>query len=140
MRLDVVSPQGIAYTAEVAKLAVPGADGQLTILPHHAPLFAKLIDGELKILPEAANKPLPIYMAIGGGFIEVSRSKTIILVTRAVRQDELDEKEITAAVEKAQKLIKQAPTDKDRQYAAQLLHARLTDLKVLRRKPRPVRA
>jgi F-type H+-transporting ATPase subunit epsilon len=132
MQLDVVSPQGKAYSEEIAKVSVPGADGQLTILPDHTSLFAKLVDGELKIT--AIKKEEIIYMAIGGGFIEVKDNNIVVLVTRAVHQDELDEKEISEAIKKAERLIKEAPTDKDRQAAASLLHARLTDLKIIRRR------
>ena len=134
MQLDVVSPQGKAYSEEITKATVPGSDGQLTILPNHTQLFTKLIDGELKI--HAKNSKESLYMAIGGGFLEVIDNKAVVLVTRAVRQDELDEKEITQAIQSAKKLIKEAPSDKDRLAAASLLHARLTDLKVLRRRKR----
>lgn len=103
MKLDVISPEKVAYSDKIKQITVPGADGLLTILPKHAPLLVKLIEGELKV---ASLDGKPFYMAIGGGFLEVKRDNISILVTRAVRQEELDEKEILKAKKQAEKALK----------------------------------
>lgn len=133
IQLSVISPQRVAYSAEIVQVTVPGADGQLTILPQHTPLFAQLVEGELKVIPKEDE---PLYMAIGGGFIEVLNDKVNILVTRAVHETELNEEEIRKAKEQAEQVLKQAPSIEERRAATALLHSRLTDLKVLRRRRR----
>lgn len=134
MNLDIITPEKTAYSQAIAKITVPGADGQLTILPNHTPLFVKLIEGELKVT-EAESKN-EFFMAIGGGFLEVNKNKIILLVTRAVKEDELNEKEILRAKEQAEKILKQAVSNDERQAAAALLHSRLLDLKILGRRMR----
>lgn len=131
LQLDVVSPEKIAFSAQVRQVTVPGADGQLTILPNHTSLFAKLTEGELIIVDEKKQ-----HLIIGGGFLEVHQNKVVILVTRAVHQDELDEKEILKAKEQAEKAVSEALSEGERIAATALLHSHLLDLKVLRRRRR----
>lgn len=132
LNLEVVSPEKVAYSDEVKQVTVPSSTGQLTILPKHTPLFTKLVEGELKVIPE--DKGEPIYMAIGGGFLEVYMDSVTILVTRAVHQDELDEKEIIEAKERAEKVLKEKPSPEEYQAARTLLRSRLVDLRILRRR------
>lgn len=133
MQLNIVSPTKLAYSGTIRKVSVPGANGQLTILPNHTRLFAQLIEGELKVTPE---KEEVFYMSIGGGFIEVNRNKVTILVSRVVHEDELNEKEILAAKKRAQDILKQKISPEEYRHAHALLRSCLVDLKVLRRRTR----
>lgn len=74
-----------------------------------------------------------ISFAIGGGFIQVSPNLTTILVTRAQNASELNESQIQAAIQRAKDALSQKPVGLDRSTATALLHASLTDLKILRR-------
>ena len=49
LRLEIVTPERHAFTQDVDMVVVPGIDGQLGILPHHAPLITALGIGELKV-------------------------------------------------------------------------------------------
>ena len=131
LKLEVISPERIAYTQEVIQITVPSAMGQLTILPNHAPLFSMLVEGELKIIPQSERTP--IYMAIGGGFLEVHNNKAVVLVTRAVHQDELDEAEILQAKKRAEEILKSKPSPEEYQAARALLRSKLVDLKIINR-------
>jgi F-type H+-transporting ATPase subunit epsilon len=131
LNLDVISPEKVAYSDKIKQITVPGADGLLTILPKHTPLFVKLIEGELKIIPVNGK---PFYMVIGGGFLEVKRDNVSILVTRAVHQEELDEKEILKAKKQAEEALKEAVSEEERLAATTLLRSHLMDLKVSRRR------
>lgn len=134
MFLEVVSPERVAYSEEVRQVTVLSRTGQLTILPNHTSLFAQLVEGELKVTPQ--DKSEPIYMAIGGGFLEVHQNRVTILVTRAVRQDELDEKEILEAKARAEQVLKEKPSPEEYQAARTLLRSHLVDLKILHRRTR----
>lgn len=131
MNLTVVSPTKTAYTGRIEKVTVPGADGQLTILPRHASLFAKLAEGELKV---TKSEDGVFYMAIGGGFIEVNKNEVTVLVTRAVHEKELNEKEIIAAKKRAEEALKKELSPEEYRETRALLRSRILDLKVLRRR------
>lgn len=128
--LSVVTPERVAFEGEISQVTVPGADGQLTILPHHASLFSKLSEGELRIVSDKA----PVYMAIGGGFVEVHNNKVVLMVTRAIKEDELNEKEILKAKERAEEILKTKLDPQEYQQTHALLRAHLAELKLLRRR------
>lgn len=129
--LEIITPTGISFSTDLVEaLTVPSKDGVLGILPDHVPLFAMLSEGEVKI----TRKNEDIFMAIGGGFIEVTKNKVKVLVTRAVDSEKINEREAIEAQKRAEDMLKQKPTG-DAFLEAQTLYRRaLIDLKVLRRR------
>lgn len=132
--LEIVTPDRVAYSEQVNKVVVPGIEGQMGILPHHIPLFSQLTHGEVKIVKGNED----IYLAIGGGFIEVTKEKVEVLVTRAAHADELNEKEILEAKARAEKILKEKPENEDLEAAEQLLRSTLVDLKLFSKRKRRV--
>ena len=130
LSLSIVTPEKIAFEGEINQVTVPGADGQLTILSKHASLFSQLIEGELQIVIN--NKPT--YMAIGGGFVEVHNNKVVLMVTRAIKEDELNEKEILNAKARAEEILKQKLEPQEYLQTHALLRSHLAELKLLRRR------
>ena len=55
LKLEIVSPERLAYTDEVDMVIVPGIDGQLGILPHHTRLISALGVGERRLVPDSAR-------------------------------------------------------------------------------------
>ncbi|MCR4263187.1 MAG: ATP synthase F1 subunit epsilon [Candidatus Roizmanbacteria bacterium] len=128
--LDIVTPERLALTQQVELISVPGTEGELTILPHHVPIFASLTEGEVRIHHENED----YFLSIGGGFIEVTPTKVTLLVTRAYKAEELNEKAILKAKEEAEAAIKKGGAPEDIKAAYALLRSSLVDLKVLRRR------
>ncbi|MBI4058602.1 ATP synthase F1 subunit epsilon [Candidatus Gottesmanbacteria bacterium] len=132
--LELITPDRIAFSEKVDMVVVPGVLGAMGILPRHEPLFAQLSEGELKII-QGINE---LYLSIGGGFIEVTKEKVIVLVTRAVRAHELNEQEIIKAKEEATEALKQKPSGKALETARISLRQSLVDLQVLRRRKKAI--
>lgn len=130
--LEIITPERIAYTDMVDMVVVPSEMGNLGILHNHIPLFAQLSQGELKI--KRGNEEY--FLAIGGGFVEVTQEKVIILVTRAVKSAELNEAEILQAKKEAQEAIREKPKGEALVSAQTLLRQSLIDLKILQRRKR----
>jgi len=128
--LEVVTPEKIAFVGEVEMVSAPSAEGTLGILAGHAPLFAKLTEGELKILKEGKED----FFSLGEGFMEVLPERTMILVTKAVNADELDEENLLRAKKAAEEALKQGPRGEALVSAQALLRSTLIDLKVKRRR------
>ena len=129
-QLEIITPEAIAYTDMVDMVVVPSQMGNLGILHHHIPLFAALTHGELKI--KKGNEEY--FLAIGGGYVEVTKEKVMILVTRAVKSTQLNESEILRAKKEAQEALKQKPTGDALVSAQTLLRQSLTDWKLLQRR------
>jgi F-type H+-transporting ATPase subunit epsilon len=132
LKLEIITPEKIAYTDEVDMVVVPSKEGMLGILPHHMPLFAALSEGELKIKKGDEE----YFLSIGGGYVEVSREKVIILVTKAVHAHELNEAEITKARQKAHEDLKQKLTPESVAAARMMLRQTLVDAKIYSKRRR----
>jgi F-type H+-transporting ATPase subunit epsilon len=74
-RLDVVTAEREVFSDEVDEVVAPGVEGQLGILPHHAPLMTTLLPGELLIKKGGEE----FYLAVTGGFIEARPDRIIVL-------------------------------------------------------------
>lgn len=128
--LEIVTPDKIAYSDQVVMVVVPTVNGAMGILPRHMRAFAQLIEGELKIKTEKDE----YYLALGGGFIEITKEKVLILVTRAVKAHELNEQEIISAKKAAEAALVQKPSGKDLLAARILLRQSIVDMRILRKR------
>ena len=97
---EIITPEKEVLKTEISQLTVPTAEGQITILPHHIPLVATLLPGEII----AKKNGEEVLMAISGGFLEVLKNKVVILADTAERAEEIDEKRAEEARKKAQEL------------------------------------
>lgn len=75
-RLSIVTPEKVFFDAQVKSLTVPGTEGYLGILAHHAPLISALKPGKLEF--RDATDTVQV-VAVSGGFLEVSNNVATIL-------------------------------------------------------------
>lgn len=123
LNLSVVSPVKTVLQTECSQITVPTQSGLITILPSHAPLFSLLHQGEVVVVDE--NKK-PTHLFVAGGFVSVTKNKVILLVDYGIHSDELDEKIILEAKERAEKVIAESKNESLTKIAqADLLHASL---------------
>ena len=109
LKLDIVTAERIIYSEEVDAIIAPGAEGQLGILPHHAPLMTILQSGEL-VVRKGNEEDI---MAISGGFLEVRPDRVIVLADSAERADEIDTERAEAARKRAEQRLAEKPPDLD---------------------------
>jgi F-type H+-transporting ATPase subunit epsilon len=86
IKLDIVTAERRVLSEDVDEIVAPGTEGQLGILPHHAPLMTMINPGELLVKQSGTDVP----MAISGGFMEVRPERVIILADAAERAEEID--------------------------------------------------
>lgn len=86
LRLEIVTGERLVFSDEVDMVIAPGVEGQLGILPKHAPLITALSIGELRVKKGQEE----LSFAIGGGFMEVYKDKVIVLADTAERAEEID--------------------------------------------------
>ena len=79
IQLEIVTPERLVYEDEVDSVNVPGIEGELGILPHHAPLVSILGFGELRIRKGGAEESF----AIVGGFVQVRPDKVVVMAETA---------------------------------------------------------
>lgn len=87
LSFKVVTPQRTVLDRDdVEMVLAPGSEGELGILPHHAPLLSKLDPGVVKYRVEGKDH----YIGLEGGFLEVSSNKVSILADKAILPEEAD--------------------------------------------------
>ncbi len=127
--LDIVTPDRTAYSDAITALSVPTPNGTIGVLPKHVGLFTVLGEGEIKI--STGSKEL--FLAIGGGFMQVTSEKVSILVSRAVHADELNEKAIKDAEAAARAIVTSNIKGEELAAAQAILRRSVLEMKVMRR-------
>ena len=132
LRLDIVTAERVVFSQEVDSVVAPGIEGELGILPRHAPLLTALKLGELRI--KTAGEV--IHMAIGGGFLEVMPDKVVILADTAERAEEIDIARAQAARHRAVQQLEEQVSEIDLARAGASMARALLRLKVAERRRR----
>jgi len=86
IRLEIVTPERLVYQDDVDAVAVPGIEGELGVLPHHAPLVTTLGLGELRIRRSGVED----HFAIVGGFLQVRPDRVVVMAETADIASEID--------------------------------------------------
>ena len=132
MTLEIITAERQLYGDEVDMVVAPGVDGQLGILPRHAPLMTMLQPGELLIRKDGADT----YLIVTGGFLEVIGNKVTILADAAERSEEIDEARAAEAMERARERIASHPSELELQRALTAFRRAQVRLNVVRRRAR----
>lgn len=120
LTLSVVSPERRVLETQCSQITVPTQMGLITVLPSHAPLFSLLSMGEVEIR-DAQGKSS--YILVSGGFISVHQNKITLLTDFGVRDDELEEKTILEAKQRAEDEMKDKTSPQELEKArANFLH------------------
>ena len=130
MLLEITTAERQVYGEEVDMLIAPGIDGQLGILPRHAPLMTILQPGELTIRRNGADS----HFAVSGGFMEVLGDRVIILADACEHSEEINEERAQEAMRRAQERISNRPTDMQLERALTSLRRAQARLDTVRRR------
>ena len=134
MNLEIITAERSVYSGEVDMVIAPGLDGQLGILPKHAPLMTVLKPGELTVKKSGEDD---MYVAVSGGFMEVIGNRVSVLADACERSDEIDEARAELAMQRAQERLAQRGSDMELERAmSSLQRAQIRVNLVRRRRPR----
>lgn len=101
IHLEIVTPERQVVRDSVTEVSVPGREGEMGILPGHAPLLSLLKVGQLSYVHKSAT----YYLAINWGFVEVLPDRVIILAQTAERAEEIDLERARKAKERAEERL-----------------------------------
>ncbi|MGD0355069.1 MAG: F0F1 ATP synthase subunit epsilon [Dehalococcoidia bacterium] len=131
-KLEIVTAERQVFSEDVNTIIAEGIDGQMTILPKHAPLITMLAPGELVIRKDGEE----MYMSISGGFLEVRPDKVIVLADACERSDEIDIERAREAKKRAEERLKNLTTEVDQSRAEAALRRSLARLRVVEKRRR----
>ncbi|SFV51323.1 ATP synthase epsilon chain [hydrothermal vent metagenome] len=102
MKLEIVTPNGVIFDAEVKQVVLPGSEGEFGVLAKHATLVSLLEAGVIVINKADGSE---VAVAINSGYVKVDEEKTTCIVDGAVALSG-DDSELAKALEAAKELLK----------------------------------
>jgi F-type H+-transporting ATPase subunit epsilon len=99
--LEIVTPERLVFSEEVDAVTLPGSEGELGVLPHHAPLVSTLGIGELRIRRGGEEE----LFAIAGGFLQVRPDRVVVMAETADIASEIDLEKAQQARAEAEKAL-----------------------------------
>ena len=129
LKLEIVTQERRVYSADDVEMVIaPGAEGEMGVLPHHAPLMTALEEGVMRVKHTTGGEEL---VAIHGGFMEVLPDKVTVLADAAERADEIDMARAEESRRRAEETMKQHRDNKlDYERADAALRRSLIRLKI----------
>jgi F-type H+-transporting ATPase subunit epsilon len=124
LHLQIVTADRLLVREDCDQVQLPGKNGELGILPGHAPLITELQIGEISYRVGTVTQ----YLAVAWGFAEVLPEKVTILAAAAERAEDIDVKRAQEAKGRAEELLRQAAADLD--YDATLLALRRAEVRL----------
>ena len=116
-KLELVSPVKLLFSGEVDEVIVPGAEGEFTVLPMHAPVVSTLRPGILIV--KAGGNVTRLY--VRGGFAEVNEKGLTILAEDATAVEDVNMTEFAASVSAYEAKLASASSDEARFKMAETL-------------------
>jgi F-type H+-transporting ATPase subunit epsilon len=109
LRLEIVTPDGKAYSEDVEMVTLTGVLGEMGILPQHIPLMTKMVPGELVVRKGGRD----LFIAVGGGLVQVTGTRVNILTDMAVAADKMDEAKAEEARRRAEARLREKLSEEE---------------------------
>ena len=135
LRLEVVTAERQVFADDVDMVVAPGGEGEVGILPRHAPLLTTLQPGVLRLRKDGEET----FMAVSGGFLQVFRDRVLVLADAAEREEEIEEDRAEEARQRAMQALKEGASGAgglQAEAARSALRLSLVRLQVARRRTR----
>lgn len=103
IHVDIVSAEGELFSGAASEVIAPASQGDLGILPRHAPLLTLLKPGEVRVRTPNGEEQ---HFFVGGGALEVQPARVTVLADTALRAKDIDEAAALAAKQRAEEALK----------------------------------
>ena len=117
LHFEFVSPESVLFSGDVDQVDLPGSEGDLGILPGHAPLVTTLRPGIVTIIREGVREPVVVV----GGFAEVGPGGLTVLADRAVARADFDLESLAGDIKDAEEDLADCKDDSERDRLARHL-------------------
>ncbi len=128
---ELVTLAGVKFSEKVHEVMLPTPQGEIAVFEHHMPLVSLVAPGVIKVRPKSDTKDSHLELfSVHGGVIEIADNTIRVLSDTASRADELNEKEIQDALQRAKALKAEAKEQVDLDKAQALIDRHAVELKV----------
>jgi len=130
LRLEIVTPDGTAFSEDVEMVTMEAVEGQIGILPYHTRLMTQLVPGEM-IVTRGGKEEL---LAVGEGLVVVTGTHVSVLTDMAIAADKIDETKVEEARRRAAARLQDKISDEEVASVNASLVRSLVQLRVKRRR------
>jgi F-type H+-transporting ATPase subunit epsilon len=123
---EIITPHEKVLTKEAERVILRTVEGDMGILANHAPFVSELAPGEMKVVAEGYEE----RFFVSGGFLEISREKTLVLADDAVNVKDIDVIQAKKEAEEAKAKLAKLKEDKDIAITQKALQDALTKVKL----------
>ena len=102
IHVDIVSAEGEIFSGPARMVFLPASEGEIGVMPRHAPLLTLLKPGEVRVQPPQGEEQ---FFYVGGGALEVQPKRVTVLADTAARAKDLDEAAAIAARQRAEQAL-----------------------------------
>jgi len=114
LHFEFVSPESVLFSGEVDQVDLPGIEGDMGILPGHAPIVTALRPGIVTIIRDDRREPVVVI----GGFAEVGPSGLTVLADKAVARADFDAAQLASEIKDTEEDVADAKDDAERDKLA----------------------
>ena len=129
LNLQIVTPEGVAYSSDVEIVVLRAPDGQIGILPNHITLMTQMLRGEMMVRKNGDAQ----FLAVGEGLVEVTGDRVSILTDMAIEAENIDEAKAEEARQRAEARLQEKISAEEVASVNASLARSLAQLKVKRR-------
>src|SRR5215213_8363337 len=109
LKLEIITPEEMAYSEDVEMVTLPGLEGQMGIYPLHVPVMTQMVPGEIVVRQGGHDHAF----AVGEGLVEIMGDHVVILTDMAVAADKIDEAKVEEARQRAQDRLQEKLSDEE---------------------------
>jgi F-type H+-transporting ATPase subunit epsilon len=132
LKLEIITPEGTAYSEDVEMVTLPGVEGQMGVYPDHVPLMTQVVPGEIIVRKDGHDHSL----AIGEGMVEITSDHLSILTDMAIPEEHIDEAKVEEARQRAEARLHEKLSEEEVASVNSSLARSLAQLHVKRRQRR----
>ena len=129
LKLEIITPDGTAYSEEVEMVTLPGVEGQMGVFPQHVPLMTQMVPGEIIVHKDGRD----YFLAVGEGLVEITGAYVSILTDLAIAAEKIDEAKVEEARQRAEARLREKLSDEEVASVNSSLARSLAQLGVKRR-------
>jgi F-type H+-transporting ATPase subunit epsilon len=130
LRLEIVTPQEIAFSELVHMVTLPAVEGDIGVYPQHVRLITQIVPGEIVVTVDGRERSL----AVGEGLVEVAGDRVSIVTDMAIPAEKIDEAKLEEARARAEARLREKISDEEVATVNASLARALAQLQVKRRR------
>jgi len=130
IKLQIVTPEGVAYSDDVEMVGLRSIDGDIGILPHHTRLMTLMVPGEMMVRKNGRDQ----FLAVGEGLVDVTGQQVAIATDMAIQASNIDETKVEEARRRAEARLRDKLSEEEVASVNASLARSLAQLHVKRRR------